>query len=65
MVLAISNSALITGAFLLITDYTVYKGRGAMTVKVIKPTWERTTTGNGLKIARVGSLLLEFANSKG
>lgn len=36
-----------------------------MTVKVIKPTWERTSTGNGLKIARVGSLLLEFANSKG
>ncbi|KAG7673446.1 hypothetical protein Ndes2526B_g03107 [Nannochloris sp. 'desiccata'] len=47
------------------TDYTVYKGRGAMTVKVIKPTWERTPTGSGLKIARDGTLLLEFANSRG
>jgi len=36
-----------------------------MTVKVIKPTWERTSTGSGLKIARAGTLLLEFANSRG
>jgi hypothetical protein len=32
---------------------------------VIKPTWERTATGSGLKIARDGTVLLEFANARG
>jgi len=46
-------------------DFTVYKSRGAMSIKMIKPTWERVPTGSGLKIARDGTLLLEFANSRG
>jgi len=46
-------------------DYTVYKSKGAMGVKVIRPTWERVPTGSGLKIAREGTLLLEFAHAKG
>ena len=36
-----------------------------MAVKVIKPTWERVATGSGLKIARDGTIFLEFANSRG
>jgi hypothetical protein len=36
-----------------------------MTVKVIKPTWERTAAGSGLRIARDGTLLLEFAPARG
>lgn len=37
------------------------QGKGAMGLKVIKPTWEQT--GSGLKIAREGTVLLEFANA--
>ena len=47
------------------SDYTVYKGKGAMSLKVIKPTWERVPTGSGIKISRDGVLLLEFALSRG
>ena len=47
------------------TDYTVFKGKGAMAVKVVKPTWERVPSSNALKIARRGTVLLEFANSTG
>lgn len=36
-----------------------------MSLKVIKPTWERVGTGSGLKIARDGTILLEFANARG
>lgn len=36
-----------------------------MGLKVIKPTWERVPTGSGLKIARDGTILLEFANARG
>jgi hypothetical protein len=51
--------------FYFAADFTVYKGRGAMTIKLIKPTWERVPTGSGLKVARDGTLLLEFAASRG
>jgi hypothetical protein len=48
------------------TDYTVYKGKGAMSVKIIKPRWERVPSGSvGLRIARDGTVLLEFAQSRG
>lgn len=46
-------------------DYTVYKGRGAMSLKLIKPSWEKTAAGSGLRVGRNGTLLLEFAASKG
>jgi hypothetical protein len=36
-----------------------------MSLKVIKPTWERVATGSGIKMSRDGVLLLEFATSKG
>ena len=47
------------------TAYTVYKGRGAMSLKLIKPTWERISTGSGIRVSREGTVLLEFAQSKG
>ena len=47
------------------TAYTVYKGRGAMSLKVIKPTWERISTGSGIRVSREGTVLLEFAQGKG
>lgn len=49
----------------LFAAYTIYKGRGAMSLKIIKPTWERTPNGNGIRVAREGTMLLEFAQSKG
>jgi hypothetical protein len=36
-----------------------------MTLQVIKPTWERTLTGTGLRIKSPGTLLLSFANARG
>ncbi|KAL4441252.1 hypothetical protein ABPG77_011489 [Micractinium sp. CCAP 211/92] len=45
------------------SDYTIYKGKAAMTLKVIRPTWERV--GSGLAISREGTVLLEFANALG
>ena len=47
------------------TAFTVYKGRGAMSLKVIKPTWERISTGSGIRVSREGTVLLEFAQGKG
>lgn len=47
------------------TAYTVYKGRGAMSLKLIKPTWERISTGSGIRVSREGTVLLEFAQSQG
>jgi len=47
------------------TAYTVYKGRGAMSMKLIKPTWERISTGSGIRVSREGTVLLEFAQTKG
>lgn len=35
-----------------------------MTLKVIKPIWERVPKSSGIKIARDGTLLLEFAQAK-
>jgi Whirly transcription factor len=46
-------------------DYTVYKSKGAISFKVIRPTWERVPTGSGMKVSRDGTLLLEFASSRG
>jgi hypothetical protein len=40
------------------------QGRGALSIKVIKPTWERAGA-ESLRLGRAGTLLLEFANSKG
>lgn len=45
----------------LYSAYTVYKGKGAMSLKVIKPTWERLP--GGLKVTRDGTVLLEFARN--
>jgi hypothetical protein len=39
------------------------QGKAALSIKVIKPTWERV--GSGLKISREGTVLLEFATSLG
>lgn len=45
-------------------DFTVYKGKGAMCLKVIKPTWE--VSSNGMQsISRAGVILLEFAAGGG
>ena len=37
------------------------QGKAAMSLKVIKPTWEHV--GSGLKIRKEGTVLLEFANA--
>lgn len=50
---------------MIFANYTVYKTKGACTVQVIKPTWGKTSTGQGLTVTRDGTLLLEFANAKG
>ena len=36
-----------------------------MSMKVLKPTWERIPSGTGLRVAREGVIFLEFANSRG
>ncbi|GBF95771.1 hypothetical protein Rsub_08207 [Raphidocelis subcapitata] len=47
-------------------DWTVYKTKGAMTVKFIKPTWTPANgQGGGFVVDRQGKLLLEFAASTG
>ncbi|GAB4819044.1 hypothetical protein N2152v2_006090 [Parachlorella kessleri] len=49
----------------LFTDFTVYKGKGAVSLKVIKPTWVKSGTGSSISVGREGTVLLEFANSQG
>ena len=36
-----------------------------MSLKLIKPTWERVSSGSGITVARDGTVLLEFANVRG
>lgn len=36
-----------------------------MSLRVIKPTWERVPSGSGISIIRDGTILLEFANARG
>ena len=36
-----------------------------MSLKLIKPTWERVSTGAGIRVSREGTMLLEFAQSRG
>eukprot|EP00898_Chlorokybus_atmophyticus_P007640 jgi/Chlat1/7878/Chrsp66S07310 len=45
--------------------WTVYKGRGALAVKAIKPSWTRVDSeaGAGFSLDREGALLLEFASA--
>lgn len=43
----------------------MYKGKGALSVKIIKPSWERIPTGSGIRVSREGTVLLEFANGFG
>lgn len=45
------------------TAYTVYKSKGAVSFKIIKPTWERTAVG--IRLKREGTMLLEFATGSG
>jgi hypothetical protein len=45
------------------TAYTVYKSKGAVSFKIIKPTWERTASG--IRLSREGTMLLEFATGSG
>lgn len=45
------------------TAYTVYKAKGAVSFKIIKPTWERTASG--IRLSREGTMLLEFATGSG
>eukprot|EP01040_Poterioochromonas_malhamensis_P007351 gene7351-7932_t len=47
----------------LFTSYTVYKGKAALSIKPIAPTFQ--AVGNNQKLAREGSLLLEFAPAGG
>ncbi|KDD76494.1 Whirly transcription factor [Helicosporidium sp. ATCC 50920] len=52
---------------LVFANYTIYKvckGKGAVTLKLIRPTWVRSGSGNGISIQRDGTLLLEFATAK-
>jgi hypothetical protein len=60
-----SKSRLCVGRLLLMPDLSCFhlQGKAAMSIKVIKPTWE--PVGSGLKISREGTLLLEFAQSVG
>eukprot|EP00887_Chlorella_sp_A99_P007722 scaffold20.g7722.t1 len=44
------------------TAYTVYKGKSAMSVKMIPPRWEKVASGLG--VSQEGKLLLEFANAR-
>lgn len=41
------------------------QGKGAVAVKVIKPTWVRVSSGSGISLAREGTVLLEFATAVG
>lgn len=34
-------------------------------MKIIKPTWERVPSGTGIRVARSGVMLLEFASARG
>lgn len=45
-------------------DYTIYKGKGAMSMKPIKPSF-RTLNNGGISLAKEGAILLEFANTTG
>ncbi|PSC72124.1 ssDNA-binding transcriptional regulator [Micractinium conductrix] len=45
------------------TSHTIYKGKSAMAIKVIRPSWQQS--GTGLSVAREGVVLLEFANALG
>ncbi|KAK2078294.1 hypothetical protein QBZ16_004163 [Prototheca wickerhamii] len=50
---------------IIFADYTVYKSKGVVSVKAIRPTWGKTGTGSGITVTRQGTLLLEFANARG
>lgn len=45
------------------TAYTVYKSKGAVSFKIIKPTWDRAASG--IRLSREGTMLLEFATGSG
>ena len=47
------------------TSFTVYKGKGAVSLKLIKPTWEQTSNGGAIRVERAGTVLLEFAAASG
>lgn len=42
------------------TDFSVYKGKGAMQLKAIKPEWRSSANGD-ISVTRPGVMLLEFA----
>eukprot|EP00897_Mesotaenium_endlicherianum_P003308 jgi/Mesen1/3004/ME000177S02283 len=46
------------------TNYTIYKGKGAVNVVPIKPTFEKRD-GGGIVLAKEGAILFEFAASIG
>lgn len=43
-------------------DYSIYKGKGALSLKAIKPEWKETATAD-VGINRAGSMFFEFAPS--
>lgn len=45
-------------------SFCCLQGKSAMSLKVIKPTWEQVGNG-GLKVAREGTVLVEFAAAQG
>lgn len=53
------------GGVSIYTSFTVYKGKGAVSLKLIKPTWERASNGAAIRVDRAGTVLLEFAASSG
>ena len=55
----VGSSASSGGGRRLYTGYNIYKGQGAVNVKVIPPTW--TSIQDGVKVTREGGLLFEFA----
>ena len=44
-------------------SYAVYKGKGAMNVKIIAPTWANLPNSNSLIVSKEGGLLIEMAPS--
>ncbi|KAK9833571.1 hypothetical protein WJX81_007431 [Elliptochloris bilobata] len=45
-------------------NFTIYKGKAALALRVIKPSWQRTVDGD-FRLAKAGGVLLELAPAVG
>ncbi len=47
------------------SSYVIYKGKAAVSLKLIPPTWSPTGTGKGSTVSREGGVFFEFAPTSG